>query len=66
MDWSAGDGYDVTVASDEGTSLYIGACWTCFTAAIVFSQGKPYRKPFYTNSKWEVIKTPREKPVLFH
>ncbi|XP_078063972.1 putative cation-transporting ATPase 13A4 [Mustelus asterias] len=35
--------------SYENTTVYLLSLFNCITTAIVFSKGKPYRKPIYTN-----------------
>ncbi|XP_038672510.1 probable cation-transporting ATPase 13A4 isoform X2 [Scyliorhinus canicula] len=41
--------------SYENTTVYLLSLFNCITTAIVFSKGKPYRKPIYTNYIFMIV-----------
>ncbi|XP_052013973.1 probable cation-transporting ATPase 13A5 isoform X1 [Apodemus sylvaticus] len=46
-----------SVLSFEGTSLWPLVTFNCISAAFIFSKGKPFRKPIYTNYLFSLLLT---------
>ncbi|OXB63973.1 hypothetical protein ASZ78_014737 [Callipepla squamata] len=47
----------ITVLSYEGTTLWLLSTINCIIVAFVFSKGKPFRKPIYTNYVFSALLT---------
>ncbi|XP_076798874.1 putative cation-transporting ATPase 13A5 isoform X3 [Arvicanthis niloticus] len=54
-----------SVLSFEGTTLWPIVTFNCISAAFIFSKGKPFRKPIYTNYLFSLLLTSAVGLTLF-